>query len=154
WTHMFIMPLVDLYATACHWLVNDYPIHLGLKWFLIASFFNGVVIEIGRKLRRPEDEEEGVRTYTVVWGVKRAPWVWIAMLAATTITASLAAIEIGFVVPVVCVLGSLLAAAIFFAARFTRHVGKHSGKIFENFAGAWTIALYLILGLIPYFLAA
>jgi 4-hydroxybenzoate polyprenyltransferase len=32
----------------------------GLFWFLAASFCNGVVIEIGRKIRAPAQEEEGV----------------------------------------------------------------------------------------------
>ena len=36
----------------------------GLFWFLIVSFFNGVVVEIGRKIRAREDEEEGVETYS------------------------------------------------------------------------------------------
>ena len=37
---------------------------LGLLWFLIASFFNGMVVEVGRKIRSPADEEAGVQTYS------------------------------------------------------------------------------------------
>ncbi len=73
WTHMLIMPLIDLYATACDWSVAYGEVSLaavpdGLYWFLIVSFCNGIVIEIGRKIRAPQDEEEGVETYSVLWG--------------------------------------------------------------------------------------
>ena len=32
------------------------------------QLFNGIVIEIGRKLRAPADEEHGVETYSALWG--------------------------------------------------------------------------------------
>jgi len=40
-----IMPLVDLYATACDWVPRGMrrPPH-GLLWFLVVSCFNGMVI--------------------------------------------------------------------------------------------------------------
>ncbi|RYD27348.1 MAG: hypothetical protein EOP87_21300, partial [Verrucomicrobiaceae bacterium] len=59
-THMGIMPLVDFFGTACEWLPRGSPAPAGLGWFLAASFFNGIVIETGRKLRQPAGEEEGV----------------------------------------------------------------------------------------------
>ena len=65
WTHMLVMPLIDLYATACDWVAAGgwHVVGLGLVWFLLASFFNGMVVEVGRKIRAPEDEEPGVATY-------------------------------------------------------------------------------------------
>jgi len=150
WTHMLIMPLVDLYATACHWMVRDFPVSPGLKWFLIASFFNGIVIETGRKLRAAEDEETGVPTYTRLWGLRRAPWIWWAMLAATTATAILAAREIGWLWPVAAVLGTGLFLAAALARGFIHRPAPGTGKAFELFSGLWTIALYLILGIIPF----
>ena len=72
WTHMLIMPLIDLYATASDWMVQGQLPPDGLHWFLIVSFCNGVVIEIGRKLRAPAAEEHGVDTYTKLWGRSRA----------------------------------------------------------------------------------
>jgi len=152
WTHMLIMPLVDLYATACHWLVRDFGVHPGLKWFLAVSFFNGVAIELGRKLRRPADEEEGVDTYTRLWGFARAPWVWFALLVVTAISAVMAAQMIDFVMPVLVVMSVALGAAGYLTFSFVRAEGKYGGKRFETFVGLWTITLYLILGLIPYFL--
>lgn len=72
WSHMLVVPLIDLYATACDWLPEEAAPPAGLGWFLAASFFNGVVVEIGRKLRAPADEEPGVETYSAVWGRPKA----------------------------------------------------------------------------------
>ncbi|HEY1376538.1 MAG TPA: UbiA family prenyltransferase, partial [Gemmataceae bacterium] len=41
-SHMMIMPLVDLYATACDWWADGAHAPPGLIWFLIVSYFNGV----------------------------------------------------------------------------------------------------------------
>lgn len=150
WTHMLIMPLVDLYATACHWLVRDFAISPGLKWFLVASFFNGLVIELGRKLRSADDEEVGVPTYTKLWGLRRAPWIWWVMLLMTAGSAMLAAHEIGFLVPMVVLIGGALIVAAVLILGFLRKPVSGAGKRFELFAGLWTIALYLVLGIIPF----
>ena len=83
-THMAIMPLVDLYTTSCDWVpagfVRPPP---GLLWFLLVSFFNGMVVEIGRKIRSPQDEESGVETYSFLWGRLNAILAWLGMLACT-----------------------------------------------------------------------
>jgi len=142
WTHMLIMPLVDFYATACDWLVVDGHPETGLGWFLAASFFNGCVIEIGRKIRNPEDEEEGVRTYSVLWGKRPASVVWVVLLAITGGFSVVAAIQIGFFLPVVLTLGTLFLVA---SVMCFLNMGHH----FEKLSGLWTIALYLVLGLIP-----
>ena len=107
WTHMLIMPLVDFYATGCDWLALGVHPPDGLGWFLAASFFNGVVIELGRKLRAPADEETGVPTYTALWGVARAPLVWLAVICVTGVCAWQAADRIGFALPVAAILGTL-----------------------------------------------
>jgi 4-hydroxybenzoate polyprenyltransferase len=61
-SHMAILPLVDLYATACDWWVaGHHRLPRGLYWFLIVSYLNGLVIEIGRKTRVPIDEEPASR---------------------------------------------------------------------------------------------
>ncbi len=51
-SHMLIMPLIDLFVTACEWLTaSGHP--PGALWlFLVLSFLNGCVLEIGRKIYR------------------------------------------------------------------------------------------------------
>ncbi len=148
WTHMLIMPIVDFYATACEWLPTAGSPPSGLGWFLAASFANGIVIEIGRKIRAAPDEEDGVRTYSVLWGRRRAALVWSVVVLATASCALMAARAIGFFVPVAAVLGTAAFAAVFLALRF-RDDASTGGKRFEHFSGLWTLALYLMLGLIP-----
>ncbi|MEO0445955.1 MAG: hypothetical protein AAF191_07755 [Verrucomicrobiota bacterium] len=152
WTHMLIMPIVDLYATSCHWLVRGYPFDLGLKWFLVVSFCNGVLIEVGRKLRNPGEEEEGVRTYSKLWGNRRAPLIWMGLLGVTMGFSLLTAAEIDFFVPMLGACVVLLAMSAWLVRRFFRGFPDGSGKPFEAFTGVWTLVLYLFLGPIPYFL--
>ncbi len=154
WSHMLIMPLIDLYATACDWMVTGGEPGLdaipdGLHWFLIVSFFNGIVIEIGRKLRAPADEEEGVETYSVLWGRPRAVLAWLGALGVTAVSAALAAAKIDFLWPVLTLLVVLLAIAGLAGWHFLRNPSTGAGKRFEAIAGIWTLCMYLSLGAGP-----
>ncbi len=146
WTHMLIMPIVDFYATACHWIPSGESPKSGLLFFLAASFCNGVVIEIGRKLRQPADEEHGVETYSRLWGLQRGAWVWFGFLLATTTFAGLAASRIHFTLPVICTLSILL----LWTLKLTLQSKSTPGKTFELASGLWTLTLYLILGIVPF----
>ena len=149
WTHMLIMPLVDLYATACDWLVAGASPPRGLAWFLMVSFFNGIIIEIGRKIRGPEDEEHGVETYSVVWGRRNAVLVWLVALLLTATGALLAATRIGFAAPVAALLAGLLIAAAVIAWRFLRRPVTARARLIEAMSGVWTLLMYLGLGAGP-----
>jgi 4-hydroxybenzoate polyprenyltransferase len=148
-SHMLIMPLVDFYATGCDWLASAVPAPSGLSFFLVASFCNGMVIEIGRKIRSPADEEPGVETYSALWGRPRAVAAWILALTLTTTFALLAAHGIHFLLPAAVVLGAFLAIAVLTALRFLRSQRPGQGRTIELSAGLWTLALYLSLGAIP-----
>lgn len=149
-THMGIMPLVDFFGTACEWLPRGSAAPAGLGWFLAASFFNGIVIEIGRKLRQPADEEDGVETYSRLWGKSGGAAVWTLSLIATGICAVMAVRMIDFMLPVAIVLAVVLLLAFVAVRSFLS--GSLSGKKIEIVAAVWTLALYLMLGLVPLFL--
>ena len=149
-THMGIMPLVDFFGTACEWLPREASAPSGLGWFLTASFFNGIVIEIGRKLRQPADEEEGVETYSALWGKSGGAAVWLGAMSATLVCAGMAAVRIDFVVPVVTGLGLVLGIALLMLPVYLR--GSLPGKRIESLTGLWTLTLYLLLGLVPLWL--
>ncbi len=146
-THMGIMPLVDFFGTACEWLPRGESAPAGLGWFLAASFFNGIVIEIGRKLRQPTDEEEGVETYSRLWGKVGGAAVWVCALSATGVCAAIAASAIQFMIPVVATLGVMLGLALTAVPAYLR--GSLSGKKIESLSALWTLTLYLMLGLVP-----
>ena len=114
WSHMLILPLIDLYATACDWMPSGAGrvIGAGLAWFLVASFFNGIVVELGRKIRAPADEETGVETYSALWGIRRASLAWLGAMACTLLFATLAAREVGAAWIVAGLLGAIGIAAV------------------------------------------
>ena len=78
-SHMAIMPLLDLFVTGAEWLPASGRPASALVLFLALSFVNGCVLEIGRKIWAPDNEREGVETYSGLWGVQGASAVWIAM---------------------------------------------------------------------------
>ncbi|MGJ8695275.1 MAG: UbiA family prenyltransferase [Verrucomicrobiaceae bacterium] len=144
WTHMLIMPIVDFYATATYWQPTHGSAPSGLIWFLAASFCNGLVIELGRKIREPADEETGVPTYSKLWGKKNAVFIWLSCMLATFLFAFIAACQIGTHFHTSIILGSALGLAILL---------WQPGKRMELIAGLWTLLLYLTLGILPLFLS-
>ena len=124
----------------------------GLFWFLAASFFNGVVIELGRKIRAPGQEESGVETYTFLWGRPVAVGAWLAAQAATLVCALGAAHRIGCSVPVAAVLGILWLGAHVLGWTFVRTAQCRFARAIEAYSGGWTLALYLMLGVFPHVL--
>jgi hypothetical protein len=150
WSHMLIMPLIDLYVTSCDWRAAGAAPPEGLIWFLLVSFFNGIVIEIGRKIRAPEDEEPGVETYTFLWGRRGAVAAWLAAMLATAVFAGLAAARIHFLKEATCLLALLLVIAILISIRYARTPASRQAKAFELFSGIWTLLMYLSLGAAPW----
>ncbi len=148
-SHMVIIPLVDLYATACDWLVAGEGPPRGLIWFLVVSYFNGLVIEIGRKVRGPKEEEEGVNTYSALWGRRNAVLAWLASLFTTAGFAFAAARQIDFLLPVSVLLALLLLSAGICAASFLVRPEAKRAKRIETLSGLWTILMYLSLGGVP-----
>jgi 4-hydroxybenzoate polyprenyltransferase len=149
-SHMVIMPLVDLYATSTDWFTAGGKAPRGLIWFLLASYFNGLAIEIGRKIRSPQDEEEGVNTYSRLWGRSKAVTSWWGVMALTFLFAAMAAARMGVVWQVGSILLAAFAAAVVVGVCFLRQPKAGRGKWIEQLSGVWTLALYLSLGFAPH----
>jgi len=149
WSHMLIMPLIDFYVTGCDWRIAGAAPPSGLGWLLAASFLNGTVIEIGRKIRAPRDEETGVQTYSVLWGRRPAVLAWLAAILAAAAAATLAASRIGAALPVLVLLGGLFLLAALIGRRFLRSPATAAALRIERMSGLWTILLYLSLGPVP-----
>lgn len=149
-THMAIMPLIDAYTTGLDWLVARAHPPLAIVWFLVVTFLNGVVLEIGRKIRPPEAEREGVDTYTRAWGLRVAPWVWLAALAGSALTASLASRAIGTTEFATPLLALVAAVAAWPARGFLRAPGAAAARRIESASQLWPLFTYLILGALPF----
>lgn len=149
WSHMLILPLIDLYGTACDWRVAGAGAPFGLIWLLLVSFFNGIVVEVGRKIRAPVDEETGVETYSALWGRQRAVWVWLGALGVTAVGAWIAAAQIQFATQASALLALLLLVAIVVGLRFLRAPVSSRARWIELVSGCWTLLMYLSLGALP-----
>lgn len=149
WTHMMIIPLIDLYTSACDWLVAGAALPRGLGWFLAASYCNGMVVEIGRKIRAPDCEEPGVETYTAVWGRRTAVFAWLSALTAAGAFAVIASSLVGFAPPTLVLVVALLGGVTLASARFLQSPVPARAAFFEPASGIWTLLIYLSLGVGP-----
>src|SRR4051812_33549216 len=118
WTHMLIMPQIDFYATATDRISTTSGPPRGVMLFLWVSFFNGMVIEIGRKIRAPQDEEQGVDTYSRIWGRTGAIAAWLVAILLTAAFALMAAWRIHSFLVAAIFLSILILAAAIIATRY------------------------------------
>lgn len=146
-SHMAILPLIDTYTTGLDWLAAGVQPPHALWFFLGLTYLNGIVVEIGRKIRSPATERPGVDTYTSAWGLRVAPLVWITTLVFTAITAWMALNYVGggLLERLLLVTFAVIAAmpALFFLHTQSE---KWASRI-EAASGLWTIAMYLLLGI-------
>ena len=148
-SHMVIMPLIFLFASACDWIAAGYtgPMR-GLFWMMAVNFFVGMVIEIGRKIRAPSDEEHGVETYSLLWGQSAAVLAWLTMMAASVAFAYPASRIIQFP-QIEFVLLPVIAASVFAVVAFLKQDRAGRGKWIETISGVWALLMYLGMGAVP-----
>lgn len=152
-SHMIITPLIA-------WLMAGFQLaHDGMAlsalprlafMFFAAVLFLGVVLELGRKIRATADEEDGVETYSALWGVATArnAWLGFAFAAAASAVSAVAQIH-GSVTGALLVTGLGLTIMLWLARRFTPSQ-PGSGKQIEHASGAFALAVLLALGLAPH----
>jgi 4-hydroxybenzoate polyprenyltransferase len=148
-SHMFIIPLVDIYASGLDWLLERAAAPAGLMFFFAVSYMNGIVLEIGRKIRVPDKEKIGVLTYSSMLGKNKAVVLWILVLLATLSLAIAAAAFAGYGIQAFYVLGIIFIACVFPAILFLYNSNEKLSKMIELSSVLWTIAMYLTLGGIP-----
>lgn len=146
-SHAVITPLITLYISAIDWLPGNVP--GGLGWLLAMSYVGSAVVEIGRKIRAPVDEEPGVQTYTVLWGLRGGVGVWLTLLVTMALLALGAASRVNASLFVVVVALPLLVAATVTGRRFLLRPTPGTGKRFVVLSAVWIIGIYLALGAAP-----
>ena len=153
-SHMMIMPLLDLVATGAEWVPAAGQLPPGLWLFLLLSFINGCVIEIGRKLYAPEHERVGVETYTALLGVRLGTLAWVGCLLAAYATLLALGWILDSVVAIALVAGIGLALSVWGALRFLRRPTPGNQKAVDLLAGVWVFLCYLSAGYVPLLVAA
>jgi 4-hydroxybenzoate polyprenyltransferase len=140
-SHMLIMPLIALYASAPGWIDNN-EVPSGLSSLLILTFFIGMVGETGRKIRAPADEETGVETYSKLWGRGRALGLWLILLLSAGVFALQAADNIGSIWPLAIGLSILFPVALIYARRLMTSPKTRDSKTVELISGLWALIIY------------
>ncbi len=90
-----LMPILVLYLST---FVTS--ISVKLIPFLILSYLGSWIVEIARKVRCKEDEEEGVKTYTAVFGIPVATMIVVILEALIMIMQSII-LGTKFIIPVI-----------------------------------------------------
>ena len=164
-SHVVIMIFITLvivkgtgYILESHFLETLYlslekyekNIFIGLIPLFALNYLNGIVLEIGRKTRKNDEEEDGVQTYSKLWGRKKA----------VLILCILYTIEYGFVLLGLSninkeyflvgqlILTVTLTLSVYFMIKFLKK--DLTGKIPENISGLWILLSSMNLGLIQY----
>ena len=115
------------------------------------NYLNGIVLEIGRKTRRADEEEHGVQTYSKLWGRKKAVVVLSLLFV---IEYFLVILGLAHTYEKYFFFGGLtllviLIVSIYFMIKFLKK--NLSGKIVETVSGLWIIFSSVSLGLLPHF---
>ncbi len=148
-SHMFIIPLVDVYASGLDWVLGDAKAPLGMIFFFAVSYMNGIVLEFGRKIRTPENEEEGVVSYTSLFGTQKGTFYWILILGTTLLLAFTASWYAGHGIFVFLFLTALFLICALPGFLFLRNHTQKLSKLIEHASGVWTLGMYLSLGGLP-----
>lgn len=151
-SHMFIIPFIDIFASGFDWHLSNIDPPAGLLIFFCISYLNGIVLEIGRKIKTPESEEVGVLSYTRLIGSKKAPAFWILILFVTMLFAYAGAWYAGLGAIAYIVFTLLFLICSLPAILFIKSPTIRSAKYIEYFSALWTFGMYLTLGGIPMFL--
>ncbi|MGV3632571.1 MAG: UbiA family prenyltransferase [Bacteroidota bacterium] len=145
-SHMFIIPLIDIYASGFDWLYEGVSAPRGLLFFFCVSYMNGIVLEIGRKIKISADEKNGVLTYSSLFGAKKAAWIWIGILLVTLGFSIAASVFAGQTLVSHLVLGGFFVLCATPAFLFLGKSTRKNAKFIEYSSALWTILMYLSLG--------
>jgi 4-hydroxybenzoate polyprenyltransferase len=144
-SHMLLMPLLSLMVFS--FTTKQMPwLAPGVFWlYAFVGFFVTFNVEVSRKIRAPEDEIEGLDSYSKIFGTYGAAWIVIALRLVDTTLVSIVGYMIG-VSPwfyVAIVLLFLMSLVTF--VRFRMRTSAKTAKALERNAGIYLIAFDLIL---------
>ena len=153
-SHMLVMPLIAFFVSAFDWLCTCRAMPDGMPWVLAFSFACGLVLELGRKIKAPQSEREGVETYSALWGPGIATGVWAAaVLLSVIVWGKAAAIIVGagvYLTLGVAVLGAAAVVAVLINASRRALSGF---RFVEPVSGMLAMALYVGLAPLQLFLS-
>jgi len=164
-SHVVIMIFITLvilkgtgYILESHFLETLYlsleryekNIFIGLIPLFALNYLNGIVLEIGRKTRKANEEEYGVQTYSKLWGRKKSVFILCILYAIEYILVLLGLSNMykEFFLTGTLILTITLVISIYFMIKFLKK--DLTGKIPENISGIWILISSMNMGLIQY----
>lgn len=166
-SHVVIMIFITLViVSATQYIVLDGAENIfefgALQWYrhnidfaliplFTLNYLNGIVLEIGRKTRRADEEEHGVQTYSKLWGRKKAVVVLslLFVIEYFLVILGLAHTYKEYFFFGVFTLLLILVISIYFMIKFLKK--DLSGKVVETVSGLWIIFSSMCMGLLQYF---
>jgi len=162
-SHVVIMVFITLVIIeATQYIVpkNIFDVFI-LQWYkhnidfaliplFVLNYLNGIVLEIGRKTRRADEEEHGVQTYSKLWGRKKAVVILslLFIIEYFLVILGLAHTYEKYFLFSGLTLLVILIVSIYFMIKFLKK--DLSGKIVETVSGLWIIFSSMCMGLLPY----
>jgi 4-hydroxybenzoate polyprenyltransferase len=146
-SHMLLMPLLSLmiFSFATRRLPWDAP---PLFWlYAFVGFFVTFNVEVSRKIRAPEDEIEGLDSYSKIFGTYRAAWIVLALRLIDTTLVSIVGYRLGVPVWFYGAIGVLFLVTLGTFIRFRTNTNSRTAKALERNAGIYLIAFDLILAI-------
>lgn len=147
-SHMFILVFSDLFITAVDFVGTSGP-SPSLLFFLCGSFANGMVIELGRKIKCPENEREGIESYSKALGIKPALLLFLSSVIWAQAALVLALPREHNAAALVFAVADIFLLAL--ATRFLDHPDRRGQKAIEAFSGLLVGLSYLTVSLLCYF---
>ena len=162
-SHVVIMVFITLVIVeATQYIVpkNIFDVFI-LQWYrhnidfaliplFVLNYLNGIVLEIGRKTRRADEEEHEVQTYSKLWGRKKAVIVLslLFIIEYFFVILGLAHTYEKYFLFSGLTLLVILIVSIYFMVKFLKK--DLSGKVVETVSGLWIIFSSMCMGLLPY----
>ena len=130
--------------------LSVFEIYRGIIPFLMLGYLNGMVLEIGRKTRKSDEEEHGVETYSKLWGRKKVVYILCGLYILDYILVMLGLLQTNekYFLLGMTVLTIVLAVSVYFMIKFLKK--DLSGKVPENVSGLWILFSCLTTGLFQY----
>lgn len=146
-SHMLIMPLLAMipfsFATGeFMWNAPGW-----FWWYAFVGFFVTFNWEISRKIRAPQDEIEGVETYSSLFGPRAAATLVLVIRLIDTAMVSAVGIALGLSVWFFAAILTMLFATLYSYLRFLLSMNAASAKQLETVAGLYIIAFDLALAI-------
>ena len=144
--------LQDHFSETLYLLLEKYEknIFVGLIPLFALNYLNGIVLEIGRKTRKANEEEHGVQTYSKLWGRKKVVFILCILYVIEYIFVlfGLSNINKEFFLVGQLILTITLILSVYFMIKFLKK--DLTGKIPENISGIWILISSMNMGLIQY----